>query len=519
MSPGRHARDATRADRAHAHRSMSSTCATGIDTRPAGSRHGVTDQMGRRLLAGRPTASATCATTRGQTRSSSSSRRADGSGTGIAARVPRAVGTDWSDDQQLRLHAGRNRGHRRLRRRQDGLGSCRSTARRGTVLGKGDLAFADIPAARALTGRCGRLALGRPAHRRPSASLQSGHMAHTITLIPGDGIGPELAEATTRVLDATGIGFEWEPVEAGEAAIERYGTPLPDGVLESVRRTRVGLKGPITTPVGGGFRSVNVGLRQALGLYANLRPGQVDGRRRVALRRRRPGHRPREHRGPVRRHRAHGRPRCRREHQDHHPRGVRADRPLRLRVRGRERPAQGHGRPQGEHHEALGRALPRELPDGRGRLRRPDRVRGSHRRQHVHAARPEAGPVRRARAAEPVRRHRQRPGGRPRRWPGRRARRQHRHRGRRLRAGPRVRAQVRRPRSGQPDRDDPVRGADAPPPRLSRRRPAASRPRSARSSPRAAPRPTTWVARPGRQGFADAIIERLGATPAAPAAR
>src|SRR6478609_776470 len=99
-------------------------------------------------------------------------------------------------------------------------------------------------------------------------------MAHTITLIPGDGIGPELAEATTRVLDATGIGFEWESVEAGEAAIEKYGTPLPDHVLDSVRRTKVGLKGPITTPVGSGFRSVNVGLRQALGLYANLRPAR-----------------------------------------------------------------------------------------------------------------------------------------------------------------------------------------------------------------------------------------------------
>ena len=99
-------------------------------------------------------------------------------------------------------------------------------------------------------------------------------MAHRVTLIPGDGIGPELAEATTRVLDATGIGFEWESVEAGEAAIAAYGTPLPDAVLESVRRTKIGLKGPITTPVGGGFRSVNVGLRQALGLYANLRPAK-----------------------------------------------------------------------------------------------------------------------------------------------------------------------------------------------------------------------------------------------------
>src|SRR3954465_10927133 len=99
-------------------------------------------------------------------------------------------------------------------------------------------------------------------------------MAHRVTLIPGDGIGPELAEATTRVLDATGIGFEWESVIAGEAAIEQFGTPLPDSVLESVRRNRVALKGPITTPVGSGFRSVNVTLRQTLGLYANLRPAR-----------------------------------------------------------------------------------------------------------------------------------------------------------------------------------------------------------------------------------------------------
>src|SRR3954470_20646562 len=99
-------------------------------------------------------------------------------------------------------------------------------------------------------------------------------MPHRVTLIPGDGIGPELAAATTRVLDATGIGFEWEQVEAGEAAIAKYGTPLPDDVLESVRRTKVGLKGPITTPVGSGFRSVNVGLRQALGLYAHLLPAR-----------------------------------------------------------------------------------------------------------------------------------------------------------------------------------------------------------------------------------------------------
>ena len=99
-------------------------------------------------------------------------------------------------------------------------------------------------------------------------------MAHRVTLIPGDGIGPELAEATTRVLEATGVAFEWEPVEAGESAIAQYGTPLPDLVLESVKRNKVALKGPITTPVGGGFRSVNVALRQALDLYANLRPAR-----------------------------------------------------------------------------------------------------------------------------------------------------------------------------------------------------------------------------------------------------
>ena len=99
-------------------------------------------------------------------------------------------------------------------------------------------------------------------------------MAHRVTLIPGDGIGPELTEATRRVLDATGIGFDWEVVEAGEATIATQGTPLPEAVLESIRRNKIALKGPITTPVGSGFRSVNVGLRQALNLYANLRPAR-----------------------------------------------------------------------------------------------------------------------------------------------------------------------------------------------------------------------------------------------------
>src|SRR6266576_2745464 len=97
-------------------------------------------------------------------------------------------------------------------------------------------------------------------------------MAHRVTLIPGDGIGPELAEATRRVLDVSGVEFEWEVVEAGEAVIAEYGTPLPEHVLESIRRTRVAIKGPITTPVGTGFRSVNVALRKELDLYCCLRP-------------------------------------------------------------------------------------------------------------------------------------------------------------------------------------------------------------------------------------------------------
>ncbi len=97
-------------------------------------------------------------------------------------------------------------------------------------------------------------------------------MAHKITLIPGDGTGPELTEAARRVIDATGVKIDWEVHDAGVDVMEQYGTPLPDAVLESVRRNKVALKGPITTPIGTGFRSVNVALRHALNLYACVRP-------------------------------------------------------------------------------------------------------------------------------------------------------------------------------------------------------------------------------------------------------
>src|SRR5215203_5329574 len=97
-------------------------------------------------------------------------------------------------------------------------------------------------------------------------------MAHTITLIPGDGIGPEVSSAVVRIIEATGVDIKWETHYAGAQALEKFGSTLPEELLESIRRNRVALKGPITTPVGKGFTSVNVGLRKALDLYANLRP-------------------------------------------------------------------------------------------------------------------------------------------------------------------------------------------------------------------------------------------------------
>ena len=97
-------------------------------------------------------------------------------------------------------------------------------------------------------------------------------MSYNITLIPGDGIGPEVTTATKKVLEASGIEINWEIVEAGEKVIEKNGTPLPDCVIDSIKRNKVALKGPVTTPIGTGFRSVNVALRKALNLYANVRP-------------------------------------------------------------------------------------------------------------------------------------------------------------------------------------------------------------------------------------------------------
>src|SRR5208283_4000817 len=125
----------------------------------------------------------------------------------------------------------------------------------------------------------------RPALRKPPAAdslnppkargAGRAQMVHRVTLIPGDGIGPEVTSAARLVGDATGVPFEWEVVDAGEKAIQATGSPLPDEVLRSIRKNRLALKGPITTPIGGGFRSVNVALRQQLDLFASVRPARA----------------------------------------------------------------------------------------------------------------------------------------------------------------------------------------------------------------------------------------------------
>ena len=100
-------------------------------------------------------------------------------------------------------------------------------------------------------------------------------MAYRVTLITGDGTGPELITATRRVIEATGVEFDWDVRDAGADVVDKYGTPLPDSVLDSIRANKVALKGPITTPIGTGFRSVNVAIRKALDLYANVRPART----------------------------------------------------------------------------------------------------------------------------------------------------------------------------------------------------------------------------------------------------
>ncbi len=192
-------------------------------------------------------------------------------------------------------------------------------------------------------------------------------MAHTITLIPGDGIGPEVSSAVVRIIEATGVEINWETHYAGAQALEKFGSTLPDDLLESIKRNKVALKGP---DHDAGRQGLHVGQRRAAQDARPLRqraPRARAAERAGALPGARPRRRAREHRRPLLGHRARRRPRRRRVHQDHHREGFDAHRPLRLRVRAARGAQEGDGRPQGQHHEALGRPLPRLLPQRRRR--------------------------------------------------------------------------------------------------------------------------------------------------------
>ena len=137
----------------------------------------------------------------------------------------------------------------------------------------------DTPETAAATSPATATAPAAAAPAAPQAGPAAGSNAgagnlHAVTLIPGDGIGPEVVDATVRVLEAAGVRFAWERMEAGGDVFAKHGTPMPDAVFASILKNRVALKGPITTPIGSGFKSANVMLRQKLGLYANLRPAK-----------------------------------------------------------------------------------------------------------------------------------------------------------------------------------------------------------------------------------------------------
>ena len=100
-------------------------------------------------------------------------------------------------------------------------------------------------------------------------------MPTPVTLISGDGIGPSISSATVRILEAAGADIDWDPQYAGQAGVAKYGDPIPDETLDSIKRTRIALKGPLETPVGEGFRSINVALRKTFDLYANVRPAHT----------------------------------------------------------------------------------------------------------------------------------------------------------------------------------------------------------------------------------------------------
>ena len=246
-------------------------------------------------------------------------RRRSRSHRGTCAPTPRSAGGEARGRVPTSPAHGRARARRRSpatcsrrraarRARAPSAPRCRSAVTSGRLTaGRGTTAA--VPSTSSLSSDRRRCAIPRPIEPNEWTCTLARGMAHRVTLIPGDGTGPELTEATRRVLEATGVAFEWDVREAGVDVMETAGTPLPDETLASIKANKVALKGPITTPIGTGFRSVNVALRHELGLYACLRPcksypGVRSRYDDVDL-----VDRAREHRGPLRRHRVRGRDR------------------------------------------------------------------------------------------------------------------------------------------------------------------------------------------------------------------
>ena len=195
-------------------------------------------------------------------------------------------------------------------------------------------------------------------------------MTHTITLIPGDGIGPEVTEAVVRILKASGVSIEWERHLAGLLAFERTGQALPVELVDSIRPQQGRAQGAGDDADRRGVHERE--RRPAQGARSVREPaaGVEPARRRREVSGRRPGHRAREHRGSLRRPRARGRAGRRREPEDHHRARVDAHRALRVQARAAARPQEGHVDPQGEHHEAQRRAVPRVRPPRGARVHR-----------------------------------------------------------------------------------------------------------------------------------------------------
>ena len=360
-------------------------------------------------------------------------------------------------------------------------------------------------------------------------------MAHRVTLIPGDGTGPELTEATRRVLEATGVDFDWDVQYAGSDVMDQYGgNPLPDQVLEAIRESGIAIKGPITTPIGGGFRSVNVALRKGLDLYGQVRPcksypgvrsryedvdlvivrettedlyagiewevGSDEARELTEWIRERGGTLRDEAGISIKPISVEGTRRIIQFAFDY------------ARRLGRHKVTTVHKANIMKFTDGLWLQISREVAEQNTDIEFEDRIVDNLCMQLVQ--RPEEYDV--LVLLEPLRRHRLGSGGGPDRRARARAGRQHRDRRRRLRAHPRLGAEVRGPEQGEPDGDDAVGDAHAPPPRGG----GCCRPARAgdRGGDRGRCSSVTYDMKPSRDDptavgtseVADAVIEKLG---------